>query len=58
MLTIRLLSLGLMVSEELNGLDQNAILDDSRGVQTRGVDNDAYAADRKIDEQVPDLDSQ
>lgn len=42
-------------AEELNGLDQDAILDDFKGVQTRGVDNDAYAADRKIDEQVPDL---
>jgi hypothetical protein len=40
------------LTEELDGLDKDNILDNETGVQTRGVESDAYAKEREVDEAV------
>ena len=39
-------------TEELDGLDKENILDNETGVQTRGVESDAYKSEKEVDAAV------
>lgn len=40
--------------EEIDGLDQDNILDNEKGIKTRGVEQDVYKEERKLDEVLGD----
>ena len=47
-----LTDVGLDHAEELDGLSKDNILDNETGVQTRGVQSDAYAKEKEVDAAV------
>lgn len=53
-LTLTIILFPFSFPEEIDGLDQENILDDEKGIKTRGVEQDVYAEERKLDEVLGD----